>query len=149
VPVINQHEKPVALTFTPPQLTLGVLRRLPKAAMVIALASSIGLHWAFFQSLAWLGMVVTYSQEASFTEALVKTFDGSHPCALCKEIAKGKQSEKKSNVPVQWKKFEFSYARAVFVFGPSSRVWKLLVPESYGDLLPNQPPVPPPRFQFS
>ena len=128
---------------------MRVLRRFPKAAMVMALACSIGLHWAFFQSLAWVGMVVSYSQEASFTEALVKTFDGSHPCALCKEIAKGKQSEKKSNMPIQWKKFEFSYARTVFVFKPSTHFWKILTTEMFGELLPNQPPVPPPKVLVS
>jgi hypothetical protein len=117
--------------------------------MVIALACSIGLHWAFFQSLAWVGMVVSYSQEASFTEALVKTFDGSHPCALCKEIAEGKQSEKKSDLPLQWKKFEFSYARTVFLFTPLTHFWNMLSTEMFGALRPNPPPVPPPKFQFS
>ena len=74
---------------------------------IIALASSIGLHWTVFQSLAWLGMVVNYSHNGTLKEALVKTFDGKHPCALCKEIAKGKQSDKKSEFPPQLKKFEW------------------------------------------
>jgi hypothetical protein len=68
-----------------------VFARLPKLAVITALAGSIGLHWGFFQSVAWVGMVINYSHDAPLPEALVKTFDGKHPCCLCKEIAKGKQ----------------------------------------------------------
>lgn len=32
---------------------------------------------------------------------LVKTFDGEHPCQLCKAAAKGRQSEKKPLSPVK------------------------------------------------
>ena len=66
-----------------------MLYRLTRIAIVAALACSIGLHWGFLQSAAWVGMVIHYSQDAPLKEALVKTFDGKHPCALCKEIAKG------------------------------------------------------------
>jgi hypothetical protein len=62
-----------------------VFSRLPKLAVVAALACSMGLHWGFFQSVAWVGMVIHYSHDAPLTEALMKTFDGHHPCALCKE----------------------------------------------------------------
>ena len=116
---------------------------------MVALASSIGLHWAFFQSLAWVGMLVSYSQEATITEALVKTFDGKHPCALCQEIVKGKQSEKKSDQRPDWKKFEFSYSAAVFVFNAPSQFWKVQAPEFFADSLAHSPPVPPPRFHLS
>jgi hypothetical protein len=64
--------------------------------MALALVSSIGLHWAFFQSVAWVGMVITYSQEGTLTQAIVKTFDGKHPCSLCNQIAKAQKSQKKS-----------------------------------------------------
>jgi hypothetical protein len=57
---------------------------------------SVGGHWAFAQSLAWTGMLVTYSQEGTFQEAVQKTFDGAHPCKLCKAIDVGKTAEKES-----------------------------------------------------
>ena len=126
-----------------------MLQRLPKAVMVVGLACTIGLHWAFLQSLAWVGMVVSYSQETTLPDALVKTFDGSHPCALCKEIAKGKQSEKKPDARPEWKKFEFSYALTAFIFSRPTRFWKIRLPEVLVDIIPNPPPVPPPRFAFS
>jgi hypothetical protein len=84
-----------------------VLYRLTRLAIVVALACSIGLHWGFLQSVAWVGMVVSYSQDAPLREALAKTFDGKHPCPLCKEIAKGKQSEKKSESAPAGTNFEF------------------------------------------
>ena len=138
---------PVALTSVPQRLLCLVLPRLSKAALVLALAWSIGLHWAFFQSLAWVGMVLSYSQDATLTEALAKTFDGKHPCHLCKQIAKGKQSEKKSDLRPEWKKFEFSYALTSFVFSHPTCFWKFRPAEQPIELLAYAPPVPPPRAQ--
>ena len=63
-----------------------VLGRLFKALVIVALVSSIGLHWVLLQSVAWTSMVVSYAQTGTFREALAKTFDGKHPCPLCKEI---------------------------------------------------------------
>lgn len=57
---------------------------------------SVGGHWALAQSLAWTGMLVSYSQEGTFEEAVQKTFDGAHPCNLCKAIDAGKAAEKES-----------------------------------------------------
>ncbi len=42
-------------------------------------------------------MIANYSQSCSFSRALVKTFDGNHPCDLCKHIAKAKETEKKQD----------------------------------------------------
>jgi hypothetical protein len=39
-------------------------------------------------------MVISYSQHSSsFKEALKKTFDGKHPCSICKVVRAGRQSE--------------------------------------------------------
>ena len=119
--------------------------RLPRLAIVIGLVCSIGLHWVFFQSVAWMGMVVRYSQDATFKEAVIKTFDGEHPCALCKEIAKGKQSEKKSESLLQLKKLEFLAVKAQFIFTAPMNSWYL---PAFDDCLKSvlqTPPTPPPR----
>ncbi len=39
-------------------------------------------------------MIITYSRDASFSEAVSKTFDGEHPCAMCKAIKQGRAEEK-------------------------------------------------------
>ena len=118
--------------------------RLPKLAIVAALACSVGLHWELLQSIAWVKMVVSYSSAAPLKEALEKTFDGKHPCALCNEIAKGKQSEKQS-IPTVAKKFEFSYSATLFVFTAPSSYWQADLPEASASSLARTPPVPPPR----
>jgi len=123
----------------------GVFSRLPKLAIVAALACSIGLHWAIFQSVAWMGMVVSYAQSGSIGDALAKTFDGNHPCPLCKEIAKSKQSEKKTDLAPAIQKFEYCYHNGLFVFAPSFIGWEIRWPDNDLRSLVHTPPVPPPR----
>jgi hypothetical protein len=113
--------------------------------MALALAFSLGLHWGLFQSLAWMGMVIRYSQAAPLKEALAKTFDGKHPCPLCEEIAKGKQSEKKSESASAGKKFECVYSGAAFFFAAPSHCWETGWPNGSLGSLARTPPVPPPR----
>jgi hypothetical protein len=122
-----------------------VLYRLPRVAIAVALGFSIGLHWGFLQSAAWVGMVVNYAEDGGIGRALLETFDGNHPCALCKAIAEGKKSEKKSEFPVAGKKFEFSYSGTVFVFSAPTHFWKASGLEESADSLNHAPPVPPPR----
>lgn len=58
--------------------------------VVIGLCLSIGLQWAAIQSVAWMSMAVSYSVEkGSVVEGLSDTFDGDHPCPLCKVVEKG------------------------------------------------------------
>lgn len=59
------------------------------------LVLSLGMHWALLQTVAWTGMVITYSQCGSLQEAISKTFDGKHPCTLCKVVQKGRANEQK------------------------------------------------------
>jgi hypothetical protein len=72
-----------------------VLPRLAKALVIVALTISLGAHWAFLQSLAWAGMLYTYSKQVGLSQGLAMTFDGDHPCGLCKTIQKGKAQERK------------------------------------------------------
>ena len=111
----------------------------------MALACSIGLHWGLLQSVAWVGMVVHYSQDGGIGQALVKTFDGRHPCALCKAIAKGRQTEKKPEFPAGGQKFDFAYSATVFVFSAPTHFWKVSRLEERADSLSHAPPVPPPK----
>jgi len=61
--------------------------------MVLGLTFSLGAHWAVLQSVAWVSMFVTYSRTAPVCEALIKTFDGRHPCGLCVFVAGGKKAD--------------------------------------------------------
>jgi hypothetical protein len=68
------------------------VRALLKVVSVLLLVLSLGLHWAVLQTVAWTGMLISYSQEG-VREAIAKTFDGEHPCPLCKAVAKGRAEE--------------------------------------------------------
>lgn len=122
-----------------------VLSGVAKPVLAIALALSLGFHWALFQSVAWVTMVVDYSQNGTLFEALAKTFDGKHPCNLCRQIAKGKQSEKKPDTRPGRAKLEFSHARTTFVFTPPNCFWTVRPAEALEHTVTHRPAVPPPR----
>ena len=71
--------------------------RIGRCVVAFALCSSIGGHWLGLQSIAWATMIADYSQHCSFGQAIVQTFDGKHPCDLCKHISKAKATEKKQD----------------------------------------------------
>lgn len=75
----------------------AMLVPLAKSLLVLVLVLSLGLHWAVLQSVAWVGMLANYSQDASFSDAWSKTFDGKHPCELCTSIQKGRAEEKQQD----------------------------------------------------
>ena len=66
------------------------IRKVAPAAVSLALFLVIGGPWAVLQTVAWTKMIVDYSQGTTLGEAVAKTFDGEHPCALCKKISKAK-----------------------------------------------------------
>jgi hypothetical protein len=122
-----------------------VFSRLPKLLMAAALVSSIGLHWAFFQSVAWVGMVITYSQEGTLTQAFAKTFDGKHPCCLCNQIAQAQKSQKKSDQHFVVKKLEYISAGQVIAFSAPTHFQLQSVGNSSAPQFSQTPLVPPPR----
>lgn len=66
-----------------------------------ALMLSIGAQWVVLQGVAWVGMAVSYSiREGSVTEGLSQTFDGKHPCPLCKAVKQAAlESESQPSAP--------------------------------------------------
>jgi hypothetical protein len=92
------------------------MRVIGRFFVIVALCFAIGLHWCALQSIAWTTMVIEYSKDAPFTVALAKTFDGQHPCSLCRAVLVGKKSEQKSDVRVVTK-IDFFWASF-----PNSRV---------------------------
>ena len=126
-----------------------VFRKLGQVLLITALIVSLGGHWAVLQSLAWANMLADNLREGCVSKAFEKTFDGEHPCCLCKAINEGKRSEKKSELPAPLKKFEFTSERSVVVFAPPQDF--CLLPEGRFSLcsFSTEPPSPPPRPAFS
>jgi hypothetical protein len=52
----------------------------------LMLVMLVGGHWGMLQVVAWTGMLIDYSRDATFAEAWDKTFDGEHPCRICKTV---------------------------------------------------------------
>jgi len=113
---------------------------------VLMLIFVIGLHWILLQSTAWLFMAIRYVQQAPLTEAIAMTFDGEHPCALCKMVADGRAKEKtperqKASVEKDW---------LLMVMQPSLYPPCLIRKKEGGSLKVwlrfEQPPAPPPRL---
>ncbi|MCX6924685.1 MAG: hypothetical protein NT154_15950 [Verrucomicrobia bacterium] len=113
--------------------------------MAVALALSIGLHWAFLQSLAWTTMLVDNLATSSFSTALQRTFDGKHPCALCKVVAEGRKSEKKADTVLQIRKFEGLSASVAIAIPPPASFPLIESPSTSPAAFSHSPPVPPPR----
>lgn len=122
-----------------------VFVRLGHIFLILALLGATGGHWAVLQSLAWADMLAQNLQTESVSAAITKTFDGQHPCKMCKQIAAGKKAEKKQSVPFEIKKLEFINERPVLVFAApqSFRLAPVLCSHLTG--LPHRPSVPPPR----
>lgn len=77
------------------------MHTLAKWLLVAALMVSIGLHWAVLQSAAWVGMAVSYSMEKGMVTGITETFDGEHPCPLCKMVDAGLKSDQSTGSPDQ------------------------------------------------
>jgi hypothetical protein len=122
-----------------------VFQRLPRLLIAVALACSVGLHWSFLQSLAWTTMLVENLTTTSFSAALQRTFDGKHPCPLCKAVAEGRKSEKKSDPLLPLKKFEALGQSVAFALFPPASFPTVEAPNAFLELLAHAPPTPPPR----
>jgi hypothetical protein len=77
-------------------------RRLGLLCAALAMFSIAGGHWAVAQTVAWGQMLRDYTQRnGSFTVAVEQTFDGQHPCELCREIDAAKAQENQTDNPAQ------------------------------------------------
>lgn len=56
------------------------------------------------QTIAWGSMLIAFSSNGSLAEAVDKTFDGEHPCELCKLVKETKREEDKKPVSMVMKK---------------------------------------------
>ena len=71
------------------------LLRASRYLLIVTWLVSMGGHLAMLQAVAWSNMLVDFTSKGSFSEAVNKTFDGEHPCAMCKAVKKSKSEEDK------------------------------------------------------
>lgn len=113
--------------------------------MLLVLVFSTGLHWAALQTVAWTTMFAANLGSDSFSEAVSNTFDGEHPCPLCKAVSAGKKSENKSEASVLNLKLEFTPVAEPFVLVSPPPVFIAGAAEISAAAFFRKPPVPPPR----
>ncbi|MDZ4402313.1 hypothetical protein [Prosthecobacter sp.] len=73
----------------------SLLPRIARLVVVGAICLSLGMHWALLQGIAWTGMLISFASEGTVIEAVEKTFDGQHGCALCAKVKEGRDSNQK------------------------------------------------------
>ncbi len=114
--------------------------------MLLALFAASGGNWMALQSVAWTRMLLTYSQGGHFATAVAKTFDGRHPCELCKKIERARKSEHRSDGAVQQESLaSFIAPSVVALFKAEGTSWKMEIPVESADARCDQPAFPPPR----
>jgi hypothetical protein len=123
--------------------------RFGQVLMIVALLAATGAHWGLLQSVAWTTMLAENLQSASLSQALVKTFDGKHPCPLCKVVAAGKDSEQKSTFTLELKKLEFPPIRDRLILAGPVQFQLLPQVNTFADSFMQPPLIPPPRLLFA
>jgi hypothetical protein len=78
-----------------------LLRAIGLPLIYMAMFSIAGGYWAALQVVAWTQMVHTYSRNAGVVDALIKTFDGKHPCTLCGKVKEGREKQKSAPASVK------------------------------------------------
>lgn len=122
--------------------------RCGKLLVIAALVLTTGAHWAALQTVAWTTMLANNLRTQSFTGAVADTFDGEHPCPLCKAIRAGKKSEQKSAAVSPVLKMEFPPVADRIVLNPPAQFERLAVADSSAKSFSAKPPLPPPRRFF-
>lgn len=85
----------------------------------------------------------------SLAQAVTHTFDGQHPCCLCKAIAAGKKTEKKSEFAPSFKTLEFPPATEDFVLTIPAHFALPTAADFFARTFSENPPTPPPRLAFA
>ena len=122
--------------------------RIGKIVLVLALVAMLGAHWALLQTVAWTTMLADNLHANSLQAAVTMTFDGQHPCPLCKAIVAGKKSEKKSEAVAPSLKLEFPPVDENFVLIAPSHFQLLPLQNFSANPLAQKPPLRPPRGFF-
>jgi hypothetical protein len=125
-----------------------VISKVGRVAVIFALCVSIGAHWAALQSVAWATMIVEYAQNDSLAKAVAETFDGNHPCDLCKHINKVNHSQKNQDAGIVSVKPDLICTTRALVLIPPCTFCSFVGVKmtASGEMRP--PPVPPPRSEL-
>lgn len=92
-------------------------------------------------------MLANNLQSRSLHDAVTMTFDGRHPCPLCKAIAAAKKSEQKDQLALEKQRLEFPPVQESLVLTAPSPI-EIPSQNSFAEAVPQKPLTPPPRGFF-
>jgi hypothetical protein len=111
----------------------------------------MGLHYALVQMVGWVNMTMEYSRTAPLSEALAMTFDGKHPCDLCKLVEKELKNSNRDDKRAPEKKMELKlppvicWSEAIRLFRRSHQSLSMVKLDDRARFRCERPPLPPPR----
>lgn len=111
----------------------------------VVLALSLGLHWTLLQSVAWVSMVVQYSAEAPIAVALLRTFDGKHPCQICEVVQTGANAEREQSDRFSPEKQDVLFQSCCVVVNHPDLPVPVYPLSAFSSSSATAPPKPPPR----
>ena len=130
---------------------MTVITRYLRLVAVLLACLSVGLHWSAVQVVGWVGMAVEFSRTRPVADALEMTFDGKHPCVLCKLVQNhGPLSDQEPQSPPESKSdFKLLVAsiweNPLVSLKPPAEIAALPDEPRRASLARERPPVPPPR----
>ena len=122
-----------------------MLARFSKFLVITALVATTGFHWALLQTVAWTSMLASNLCTESVSESVAHTFDGQHPCCLCRAIAAAKKSGPKNEFTTPAFRFEYPPAPANVTLYAPTYFTLLPVTDAFAGSLVHPPLTPPPR----
>jgi hypothetical protein len=111
---------------------LQLLHTAGRHLLIAALLLTMGGHQAVLQTVAWGNMLREYSKGSSVTEAAKKTFDGEHPCHLCKVVKESRKQEEKKALVKAESKMDVTMPVPVRLKEPVGQVIVIAVPPYIG-----------------
>ncbi len=121
--------------------------RLAQRGIVLVVCLSLGMQWVLLQGIAWTGMLISFASEGAMIEAVEKTFDGQHACALCLKVKEGRDSDEKQpqQAGQSLKKLDAVLVAVVKLIAPAAEEMSFLMIRDRGVKRNETPEMPPPR----
>ena len=126
---------------------LSLLPRIARLMVVGAICLSLGMHWALLQGIAWTGMLISFARNGAVIEAVEKTFDGQHGCALCAKVKEGQDSNRKQpqQTGQSLKKLDAVLVTLALLIAPAAEKMSFAMTRACSVTRHERPEMPPPR----
>lgn len=120
-------------------------RRAVRLLLCAALLYGSGAHWLLVQGAAWAGMVAARARTSSVAEAVTTTFDGRHPCAVCRAVRRGADADSGARLVRPAPTADLAFAAAAAAFRPALVTSASAAAPCAATPRPRVPPSPPPK----